>query len=213
MYKKEIAAGKKFGEWTVLETLKERKNGYLLYRVKCSCGTEAIHNGNYLRDEKSPYCRSCSARKKMKKGKKCLSYRHGATLDLKIRPTYKVWVVMKQRCNNPNDRSYHNYGGRGIYYDESWNDFETFLKDMGVCPKGLSLERIDNDKNYSKENCKWATRKEQNNNRRDNTFFIIDGKRVVRTQIQEQLNWTRDMWRRRMEKYGADWIIDQYRRS
>lgn len=117
---------------------------------------------------------------------------------------------MKQRCNNPDSRDYKNYGGRGIKYCEKWETFEGFFEDMGMCPDGLSLERIDNDGHYSKENCKWATRKEQNNNRRDNTTFIINGKKVTRTQIQETLGWTRDMYRRRQEKYGTDWIIEKY---
>jgi len=84
---------------------------------------------------------------------------------------------------------------------------------MGVCPHNMSLERINNDSDYCKKNCKWATRFEQSNNKRNNTHFIINGKRVTRRDIQIALNWTRDMYRRRFEKYGNEWIIDQYKKS
>lgn len=211
MYKKELNIGDKFCDWTVTKQLQERKNGYIIYKAKCICGSESNLSGNYLTSMKSPCCRSCSAKKRTPKGKKNKFFKHGASMiGNPLRPTNKVWVVMKQRCNNPKSRDYKNYGKRGITYCEKWENFEGFLEDMGCCPKGLSLDRIDNDGNYCKENCHWATRKEQNNNRRDNTAFLINGKRITRTEIQEKLSWTRDMYRRRHEKHGEQWIVDQY---
>ncbi len=87
---------------------------------------------------------------------------------------------MKARCSNPNQTGYARYGGRGIGYDPAWDDFSVFLADMGAKgdPK-LELERIDNNKNYSKENCRWATRKEQTRNRggkRATRLYTFDGK-------------------------------------
>lgn len=81
---------------------------------------------------------------------------------------YRSWHHMKGRCLNPKDYDYKNYGGRGIDICQDWVDsFESFYKDMGPKPsRNHSLERIDNSKGYNKENCKWATRKEQNNNQR-----------------------------------------------
>lgn len=76
---------------------------------------------------------------------------------------------MKQRCNNPNCDAYKNYGGRGITYPESWEKFKGFLEDMGIRPEGMTLDRIDNEKNYSKENCRWATDEQQSQNRRTRT--------------------------------------------
>lgn len=82
---------------------------------------------------------------------------------------YRCWRHMKARCTNPNDQKYARYGGRGIVVCDEWlKDFRNFYVDMGERPYDLySLDRIDNDKGYYKENCRWATRKQQSNNRND----------------------------------------------
>lgn len=80
--------------------------------------------------------------------------------------TYNSWLGMKQRCNNPKHHKYPAYGGRGIYHDWRWSDFENFLSDMGERPEGKTLDRYpDKNGNYFKDNCRWATSIEQNNNR------------------------------------------------
>lgn len=82
-------------------------------------------------------------------------------------PTYQVWRNMIYRCYNPNNKSFKNYGGRGIKVCDEWRfSFQTFLHDMGERPPRLTLDRINNDGNYTPGNCRWATYKEQNNNNR-----------------------------------------------
>lgn len=87
---------------------------------------------------------------------------------------------MKTRCDNKTHNAYARYGGRGITYDPSWKEFKNFIKDMGLKPHStMELDRIDNNKNYCKENCRWATKKEQTRNRggkRATRLYTYDGK-------------------------------------
>lgn len=83
-----------------------------------------------------------------------------------ISPTYKTWRSMKARCDYPKVNGYSRYGGRGISYDIRWGLFANFLADMGERPEGMTLDRIDGDKHYYKENCKWSTRAEQQSHRK-----------------------------------------------
>lgn len=87
--------------------------------------------------------------------------------EQRAHPLYNTYQGMLYRCNNPSSRNYKNYGGRGIRVSDEWeNSFEQFLADMGPRPKGHTLDRLDNDKGYTKYNCRWATRKQQSCNRR-----------------------------------------------
>lgn len=92
-------------------------------------------------------------------------------------PIYRAWVQLRQRCNNSNNPDYHYYGGRGIKHCKRWNEFNNFFSDMNPTWKpGLTLDRIDGNKGYSPQNCKWSTRREQSNNRRYNHLFTYKGK-------------------------------------
>ena len=105
---------------------------------------------------------------------------------------YSIWRGMKTRCTNDKQPNYNRYGARGIDYDKSWELFENFIKDMGGPYKdGLTLERIDNSKGYSKDNCGWITPAEQNRNMRTNINFIYCGIKYCLTDLAKKLNLSR----------------------
>lgn len=88
---------------------------------------------------------------------------------------YYSWKGMMARCYHPGNHKYPRYGGRGISVCKRWHNFPCFLEDMGLRPAGATLDRIDNDANYSPENCRWASSREQNRNRSDNRMIKYDG--------------------------------------
>jgi len=102
----------------------------------------------------------------------------------KIR-TYAAWSGMIDRCTNEKNKRYASYGGRGIFVCVSWSNFFNFVRDMGLCKEGLSLDRIDNDGNYNPRNCKWSTPKEQANNKRNCIYGRYKGQRLTLMQLAE----------------------------
>lgn len=104
------------------------------------------------------------------------NHKHGARMNNKAQPEYTIWRAMKSRCQNPKTAHYEQYGGRGIRVCMPWNSFEQFLKDMGPRPSPQhTIDRINNNRGYNKKNCRWATMKEQQNNRRNNVRVEIEG--------------------------------------
>ena len=142
------------------------------WRCLCSCGNYTHVSVQNLEKGHTKSC-GCLAKKLSSERLTKRLTTHGMFRT----PIYKTWERIKARCNNPNAVGYKNYGGRGIKLCARWNEFENFFADMGERPKGLSIERKDNDKGYSPENCKWVTQKEQCRNKRNNR--IIKGKSIA----------------------------------
>lgn len=100
---------------------------------------------------------------------------------------YRVWCGMRERCNNKAHKGYSRYGGRGIFVCERWNSFANFLEDMGLPPEGYTLDRIDNDGPYCKENCRWATYFTQAANRSNNVFVALHGETMILAEAARRL--------------------------
>lgn len=182
MVPSKIAPGDQFHYLTVVKQ-EPSTNCQRMWFCQCKCGGTHIVSSNRLLGGKVKSCGCYRKERGIEHGAK-VKLRHGNARGNGSRE-YQVWNAMKMRCTNPKHKQYSYYGGRGITVCEKWLTFEGFLADMGRRPEGerYSLDRIDNSKGYYKENCRWATPKQQNNNTRFNRMITLRNSKQVSLQF------------------------------
>ena len=186
--------GKRFGYLSVID-YSHTHNGHAYWLCVCDCGGYALVRGSHLKSGNTTTC-----------GCRLGRITHGESGSR----LYAIWNNMKKRCQNPKDREYPRYGGRGIKVCDEWlNDFQAF-HDWAMAngydemaPRGqCTIDRINNDGNYCPENCRWATAKEQANNTRRTRFIEFDGERHSVTEWARRLGINQSTLSMRINKYG-----------
>lgn len=180
--------GRRFGKLVVVErSVRTNKQRLRLWLCRCDCGAETFVAPGCLTRGNT---RSCGCGKVGGHG----HGHHGI-------PEYWVWNAMVQRCTNPKNECWSNYGGRGIKVCDRWRSFEQFLQDMGKRPnRRMTLERICNDGDYEPGNCQWATRVTQNRNTRRNKLIEFNGESRPLTEWAERLGLPYEMVRARLRR-------------
>lgn len=196
---KQPEVGNYFGNWLVIDDAVYGSNRHPQVLCQCICGAiKPTDRRNLIRG----LTNSCG----------CVPLANQTRHGMSKTPIYKVWTAMLQRCMNKRSKIYKDYGERGIDVCDRWLVFENFLEDMGDQPfKRATLERKDNNKGYSKENCVWATYKEQSRNTRQTNMITWNGKtqclRDWGAELAETLGTSRDTISTRIHVYG--WSIEK----
>lgn len=200
----------KYGRLTVIEEAPSNNPKYpyvRMFRCVCDCGTVGLWpKTNVLRG----VTKSCGCYRREWAAEAKSTHRQTGSKE------WTVWAAMKRRCNNPNCKDFPNYGGRGIKVCPAWEKFEGFLQDMGKRPSDKhTIDRIDSSGDYSPENCRWATQKEQQNNRRNNRRFESNGESLTLSEWANRFGVTPFLLRYHLVKQGktveqaAAWFAGQ----
>ncbi len=193
-------SGRRFERLVVL-LFSGSRNGDATWLCRCDCGVEKIIRAQCLINGNTLSC-GCLARERTTAVHKL----HGESSLRNRTKEYRTWVCMRYRCLNVKNRQYKNYGGRGITICERWMEsFQNFLSDMGRRPKGMTLDRINNDGPYSPENCRWADWKTQANNRRGNKMITFRGVSLTAPQWSKKIGVHKTTLRMRVRN---GWPID-----
>jgi hypothetical protein len=170
-------AGQRFGKLTAIRRADPpRPSARAHWLCRCECGAETVKNGKYLLCGHTRSC-GCDQRAMRARGNK----KYGTVPAKRAnRREYTIWRAMKSRCLTPSTSNYRFYGARGITVCDRWrDDFAAFLADMGPCPDGYTLDRIDPKGHYEPANCRWASWEAQHRNTRASLYVELDGQRMV----------------------------------
>lgn len=189
--------GRRFGRLIVAERIPGLgKYGHAYYRCVCDCGGETTTKAAYLRDGRTTSC-GCFSRES--------ASLRATTHGLSKHALFPTWVGMMGRCYNPSDAAYPDYGGRGIYVCSRWHDVRVFIHDNADAHRhSFSIDRIDNDGPYSPENCRWADRTTQSNNRRSNVMLEYAGKTQTLTEWASEIGIPKGTLWARIQVMGWD---------
>ena len=170
----------KFDKLTAIEVFSRGANKSAIWLCKCDCGNEVLIQSSALQQDRPHSCNSCKSKKMWEQRP---SHRGTKTR------LYSIYHNMKKRCENKKASNYHNYGGRGISVCNEWKSFEPFCEwaQANGYQEDLTLDRIDNSKGYSPDNCRWITYKEQAYNTRQNHFITLNGETLTLTEWAEKL--------------------------
>lgn len=192
-----IIQGQIFGRLTVIEKECKVKDKPQRFLCQCSCGNQKIIMGRHLI---SSHTVSCGCFKKETTRNRV--FKHGDSHT----PTHSIWVNMRDRCNNKHNKSYPYYGDRGISVCERWNDYSLFIEDMGYRPDGLELDRIDNNKGYYKENCRWSNRHQQMRNQRRSVIIEYQGESIQMNDLADRFGINKHTFKSRICYMG--WSVE-----
>ncbi len=198
----QVSPGDQYGLLTIVKEVEcGRTPGGQTFRrllCRCNCGAKVVVKLAALRSENT---RACGC---LRDGHPVHGRKRRGTSDL----TYRCWMSMTYRCRNTNSKDYKNYGGRGISVCRRWRDsFLAFIEDMGECPgKGYTIERISNEAGYEPGNCKWATRKEQGRNKRNNVMLTFNGETMCLIEWAERIRMNRMTLSYRLR---SGWTIEE----
>jgi len=195
--------GKRYNHLLVIAFSHTGKDSQRYWKCKCDCGNSTIVNGGNLQSNNT---KSCG----------CNNYSKHVTHHLSQTRFYRIWFGIKERCNNPKNKAYHNYHGRGIKLCERWLKFENFRDDMyksylihyGKYRKlNTTVDRINNNGNYSPDNCRWATKYQQSNNLRNNVLLKFNNKVLTISEWSKITGINKHTIYSRL--YNYKWTIDK----
>lgn len=199
--------GDRYGRLTVLDRAENSKRGRTQWLCKCDCGRMTTVTTDRLRGGVTRSC-GCLHNEVIAR----VNYRHGESFHSANTRLYHIWINMRQRCSNPKNGSYMDYGARGITVCQEWDDylaFKSWAETHGYS-NALTIDRIDNSRGYSPENCRWADHYAQNNNKRCNHAITFSGVTKNLSQWERKLRISKGAFGSYIAKHGEQAAIAYY---